>query len=183
MNRRELIQMMFCSAAATSLPSLSWAGLQLSAQPKASRTIMLKSLHTGEAGEFKYLIDGQLVRPELERMFHLLRDHRSGDIHPIDSHVLEQLNLLKARLGNDTVFEIISAYRSPKTNAMLSGRSSGVAKKSLHMQGKAMDIRVSGTSITRLHQEAVALKAGGVGKYSKSGFVHIDSGRVRYWGA
>lgn len=183
MNRREVTQWMMWGAAAAAAPSASWAGLVLPSQPKMQRSVMLRSIHTGEAGEFNYMVDGQLIRPELERMFHLLRDHRSGDVHPIDSHVIEQLRLVQQRVGKSTAFDVISGYRSPKTNAMLNGRSSGVAKQSLHMQGKAIDIHMQGVSIDALHKAALSLKAGGVGKYTKSGFVHLDSGRVRSWGA
>jgi len=183
MNRRELVQSFALGGAAAIIPSLSWASLQNPSTPKQQRSVVLKSIHTGEAGEFKYMVDGELVRPELERMFKLLRDHRSGDIHPIDNHVIEQIRLLQTKLGKGSAVEIISGYRSPKTNAMLNSRSNGVAKKSMHMQGKAVDIHLPGVSISKLHEEAVALKAGGVGKYSRSGFVHIDSGRVRYWGS
>lgn len=185
MNRRRLMKLALGASAGMSLPSLGFASFSMPqlASPKAARRVMLRSIHTGEAGEFNYVIDGEWVRPELERMFKLLRDHRSGEVHPIDPKLLEQVFLLQQQHGKDTPFEVISGYRSPKTNAMLAGRSGGVAKKSLHMQGRAIDIAMPGVPIASLHETARALKAGGVGLYSGSGFVHLDTGHVRAWGS
>ena len=99
----------------------------------------------------------------------------------MDQGLLDTLYALNLSLCEPGEFEIISAYRSPKTNAMLAGKSGGVAKRSLHMQGKAIDIRVRGCNLKQLREKAVALKAGGVGYYPKSDFIHVDTGRVRYW--
>ncbi len=183
MNRREFATLLSGAGLAALSPSLSWATMQQTAAPKLSRSIMLRSIHTGESGAFNYMIDGQLVRPELERLFHLLRDHRSGDVHPIDSKLLEQLYRLQQAHGKDTPFEVISGYRSAKTNAMLGAKSGGVAKKSFHMQGRAIDINMPGVALSELHRSATAMQAGGVGKYTRSGFIHIDTGHVRSWGA
>lgn len=189
MNRREFTVYAGSATCALVAPTPLLAMTQQSpelmtkASGKAERRLMLRSIHTGESGEFNYLVDGQWVKDELQRLFHLLRDHRTGDEHPMDGKLLEQLFILQQRHAKDTPFEVISGYRSPKTNAMLAGRSNGVAKKSLHMQGKAIDVRLPGVALSDLHASARDLKAGGVGRYSSSGFIHLDTGRVRYWGA
>lgn len=178
MNRRDFTKLMLGVSAAVCFPNLAFATEQ-----KLSREIMLKNIHTGEAGAFKYLIDGEWMRPELERLNHLLRDFRSGDMHVMDVGLLEQLYQLQQKHGKDTAFEVISGYRSPKTNAMLRSHSNGgVAKKSLHMQGRAIDIAMPGVALDELHASAMAMQAGGVGKYTGSGFIHIDTGAVRHWG-
>ena len=112
----------------------------------------------------------------------VLRDHRSGDVHPIDDGVLDQLLALRATLGLAQPFHVISGYRSPSTNAKLAAASGGVARDSLHTQGRAIDIRVPGLDLRHLHRAALQLGAGGVGFYTKSDFVHVDTGRVRRWG-
>jgi uncharacterized protein YcbK (DUF882 family) len=112
---------------------------------------------------------------------HILRDHRTGDVHDMDQGLLDLLYLLQTRVESRQTFQIISGYRSPKTNAMLSGKSKGVAKRSYHMQGKAIDIRLNGCDLKQLHKAALSLKAGGVGYYPSSDFIHVDVGRVRRW--
>ncbi|HOP16186.1 MAG: DUF882 domain-containing protein [Gammaproteobacteria bacterium] len=146
------------------------------------RALSLNNLHTGEKLVRTYWEDGEYLSEPLSDIDYLLRDYRTDDIHPIDPQLLDVLHQLQHEVGSRKAFEIISGYRSPKTNAMLRGNSSGVAKKSLHMQGKAIDIRLPGQDLGRLRQAALSLKAGGVGYYPKSNFLHIDTGRVRHWG-
>jgi uncharacterized protein YcbK (DUF882 family) len=121
------------------------------------------------------------LKESLREINHLLRDHRTGDTVQMDRELLDLLYSLQHKVESKKEFQVISGYRSPKTNAMLRSKSSGVAKKSLHMQGKAIDIRLPGTSLKNLRKAAVALKSGGVGYYPNSNFVHVDTGRVRYW--
>ncbi len=109
-----------------------------------------------------------------------LRDFRTDEVYPIDPGVLDILWEVQRELGGST-YEIISGYRSPKTNQALRSRSGGVAKRSLHMKGKAVDIRLTGKRTRTVRDCAVALKCGGVGYYAKSDFVHLDTGRVRTW--
>jgi uncharacterized protein YcbK (DUF882 family) len=139
------------------------------------------NLHTGERTRSTYWVDGNYVPEELQVIENLLRDHRTGELHAIDTRLLDILQLLHRRLGARKEFHVISAYRSPKTNAMLAARSSKVVKKSLHMQGKAIDICLPECSLSNLRKAALSLKIGGVGYYPKSNFVHIDTGRVRFW--
>ena len=146
------------------------------------RALSLNNLHTGEKLTRTYWEDGEYLSEPLSDIDYLLRDYRTDDIHPIDPQLLDVLHQLQHEVGSRKAFEIISGYRSPKTNAMLRGNSGGVAKKSLHMQGKAIDIRLPGQDLGRLRQAALSLKAGGVGYYPKSNFLHIDTGGVRHWG-
>lgn len=145
------------------------------------RALALHHLHTGERARITYWADGEYLRDGLAEINHLLRDHRTGDQHKMDPRLFDLLYQTQARLDCRGEFHIISGYRSPKTNRMLRQNSRGVAKRSLHMDGKALDIRLSGCDIKQLHRAAKSLKAGGVGLYSQSNFVHVDTGRVRYW--
>ncbi len=146
------------------------------------RELSLHNLHTGERITRTYWADGEYLVEPLSDINHVLRDHRTDDVHPIDPQLLDMLHRLRHSVGSRKSFEIISGYRSPKTNAMLRGKSNGVAKRSLHMQGKAIDVRLPGHQLGKLRQAALSLKAGGVGYYPKSGFLHMDTGRVRHWG-
>ena len=128
-----------------------------------------------------YWSDGQHRATALERLNEVLRDHRTDDVHPIDPRLLDSLYELRARLGTADPIHVISGYRSPKTNAALRKRSNGVARKSYHMKGMAIDLRMPGIGTGSLRKTAQAIRAGGVGYYSKSRFIHLDTGPVRYW--
>lgn len=148
---------------------------------QGERALTLCNLHTGEELSRTYWADGEYLSESLADINHLLRDHRSDEIHPMDPQLLDMLHQLRHKVGSHKPYEIISGYRSPKTNAKLRGKSRGVAKRSLHMQGKAIDIRLPGQDLAKLRQAALSLKAGGVGYYPKSNFLHVDTGRVRHW--
>ncbi len=139
------------------------------------------NLHTGERIRSTYWVEGSYVPEELKVIENLLRDHRTGESHAIDTRLLDILQLLHDQIGARKEFHVISGYRSPKTNAMLASRSNKVVKKSLHMYGRAIDIRLPEYSLSDLRKVALSLKIGGVGYYPKSNFVHIDTGRVRFW--
>lgn len=150
----------------------------------APRTLSLRHLHTDERLTLTYRVGDHYQRSALGKLNHFLRDFRTGDSIAIDPRIYDLLFDVKSRLGHDDgVFEIIGGYRSPKTNAMLRRTSSGVAKQSLHMTGKAIDVRLSQMPTRRIRDAAVQLGRGGVGYYTKSDFVHLDTGRVRRWGA
>jgi len=167
----------FCAAgvAAAAAPNTVWA------RSEASRSLAFYNTHTGERLKTTYWEQGQYHPEALAEINHLLRDHRTGDHSTMDRELIDLLHRLQAKVGSQREFQIISGYRSPKTNNMLRGKSGGVAKKSLHMQGKAIDIRLPGTELTDLRKAAIALRGGGVGYYSKSNFIHVDVGRVRRW--
>jgi uncharacterized protein YcbK (DUF882 family) len=146
------------------------------------RALSFDNLHTGEKLKIDYWVEGRYVPDALKDIDHLLRDFRNGKVHRIDPKLLDLLNHLHRKLGSNAPFEVISGYRSPATNAMLHARSRGVATHSLHMKGMAIDIRVPDRNLKDLHETALAMRAGGVGYYTKLDFVHVDVGRVRHWG-
>jgi uncharacterized protein YcbK (DUF882 family) len=124
----------------------------------------------------------ELGDPEALRQIHVfLRDFRTGDVHPIDNKLLKLLFRIKKASRSQGTFEVISGYRSPETNRALRKKSSGVAKKSLHMSGQAIDVRLSDLRTRSLRDIASSMQKGGVGFYPQSDFVHLDTGRVRQW--
>lgn len=139
------------------------------------------NLHTGESLQTAIMPDTDLGSATLGPVNRILRDHRSGESTVMDPDLLKNLAILQAEVGVAGPFHVISGYRSPKTNAKLRAAGRGVATKSLHMQGKAIDIRLPGCDLHTLKDAARSLKCGGVGYYAKSNFVHMDTGRVRYW--
>jgi uncharacterized protein YcbK (DUF882 family) len=145
------------------------------------RFLSLFNIHTAESAAVVYCQAGCLITPSLEKIDYILRDYRSGEMKEIDVRLLDLLHSLTMKLGLDQPFHVISGYRSPRTNSLLRARLRGVAKHSLHVLGQAIDIRVPGLSISELFRAAVSLKAGGVGRYPRSNFVHVDVGRVRTW--
>ena len=128
-----------------------------------------------------YFEDGQYIASELSRINWLLRDFRTGEVHPIHPAVLDILADLRTLAGRDEPYEVISGYRSPQTNAELRRRSSGVAEHSLHLEGRAIDVRLPDFPTDRLHELALGMQRGGVGFYPRSDFIHLDNGRVRHW--
>lgn len=155
----------------------------MAAMPRAKgvRSLAFHNLHTGERLRVNYWKDGIYSRPALEKINNVLRDFRSGDVYPIHPRLIDLVYDLQNRLGNFNTIEIISGYRSPHVNAMMANASSGVARRSFHMKGMAIDLRVDGTPLRKLQQTALDMRRGGVGYYPKSGFVHIDVGPVRRW--
>jgi uncharacterized protein YcbK (DUF882 family) len=145
------------------------------------RRIVLLNTHTGELLDTLYYRDGGYDAAELGRLDWLLRDHRSSEVLPIAHGLYDLLHELAAAAGREPRYEIISAYRSPATNAMLAATTDGVSSKSLHMQGRAIDVRLSGYPTAGLRDLALARQAGGVGYYPSSDFVHLDLGAVRSW--
>lgn len=145
------------------------------------RSLSFFHTHTGESLSCTYYQAGGYAPEQLARVNHFLRDFRTDEVHRIDPGVLDILFELKTRAGCEEPFNVISGYRSPRTNAMLRSRSSGVAAHSLHIQGQAIDIRVPGFPTRRLQELALGMRRGGVGYYPKSDFVHLDTGRVRFW--
>jgi uncharacterized protein YcbK (DUF882 family) len=150
-------------------------------RPLPRRVIAFDHLHTGERLSLVYWAQGRYVPGALARVNYLLRDFRTGDVHPIDPRLLDLLAAVSARLDTREPYEIVSGYRSPATNEWLREHTEGVASNSLHMQGLAVDVRIPGRSLSALHRTALALKGGGVGYYPRSDFVHVDVGPPRRW--
>ncbi|MDH5357259.1 MAG: DUF882 domain-containing protein [Gammaproteobacteria bacterium] len=176
-SRRRFLQVGLGATAGLVMPN---AFADFLAQPE--RKLALHNLHTGESIKTTYWAEGQYQISELHAINRVLRDHRTGDIIDIDPTLVDLLNILHHKMNGRKPFHVISGYRSPKTNESLRKQTSGVAKKSFHMQGRAIDIRLPGRELTALRKAAINLQAGGVGFYPKSDFIHIDTGRVRHWG-
>jgi uncharacterized protein YcbK (DUF882 family) len=166
---------LFCLSPVQALAQLSLTGVQ-------ERSLSLLNTHTGERlKEVVYWEKGNYIHDALENLNHVLRDHRTNQVHPIDPMTLDLMAAISRKVDAKQPFEIISGYRSPQTNRSLRNNSNGVAKNSYHMQGKAVDLRLPGVPLKTVRKAALDLSMGGVGYYAKSGFVHIDSGRVRSW--
>lgn len=153
------------------------------AASKAKQRLSFVHTHTNETLSTVYRVGGHYVPKSLGQIRSLLRDFRTGDAHDIDPLLLDWLHELAVVTGTNEPFFIISGYRSPRTNSMLRKRSahSGVAEKSMHLQGKAIDIRLPDVKLADLRDAALSMKLGGVGYYPGSNFVHVDTGRVRHW--
>jgi uncharacterized protein YcbK (DUF882 family) len=147
----------------------------------SSRRIALLNLHTGERLDIDYFRDGAYVPQALSAIEVVLRDFRTGERHAIDPALMDYLHEVARAAGVDPSFSVISGYRSPQTNSMLHERSAGVAQHSLHMEGRAIDVRVTGIDCADLAARALDLKRGGVGYYRASDFVHLDTGAFRTW--
>ncbi len=174
---RRLFLGMAGAAAVTSFAAPALAARRL---PRP-RALAFENLHTGERLSTVYWADGRYVPDALRNITWLFRDFRCDRAHAIDPGLLDLLAEIQGRLGTREPFQIISAYRSPETNAMLASFSDGVAQNSFHMQGKAIDIRVPGHSLHHVRAAAMSLQGGGVGYYPHSDFVHVDTGPVRHW--
>ena len=143
--------------------------------------VSFRQAHTGESFSGVYRVGNRYLPEAFERLNYVLRDFRTGEVFPMDPRVIDILSMVQSRAKSSVPFEVLSAYRSPKTNTNLRRASGGVAKNSFHMYGQALDIRNPNVSTKRLRNIAQGLKAGGVGYYPRSGFIHIDTGAVRSW--
>ncbi len=148
------------------------------------RVLSFYHLHTEERIEVIYRIGDRYQRGALQKLNHFFRDFRTGDTIAMDPQLFDLLYDVKSRLDDPGArFHVLSAYRSPSTNRMLRRTSRGVAKNSLHLKGQAIDIRFPDLSARYIRNAAIALNRGGVGYYSRSDFVHLDTGAVRQWSA
>ena len=180
LSRRQLLKSGLVAAVILAGPVPTWANSFLQSSPE--RSLSLLNTHTGEhLKKVVYWEKGLYIPEALKDINYILRDHRADEVHNIDPITLDLMAAISRKLEANRPFEIISGYRSPKTNAMLANKSAGVAKKSYHMQGKAVDLRLPGVPLKAVRKAALDLRMGGVGYYPKSGFVHVDSGRVRSW--
>jgi len=176
MNRRHFLGLALTAAATPAFAKRK--------NDKKPRILTLQHLHTDEKLRVVYRVGEHYQRDALQKLNKLLRDHRTNDTTAIDPKLFDLLYDIQVRTGHpDGEFEIFSAYRSPKTNAMLRRTSRRVAKRSLHMTGQAVDIRLCGCSNRKVREAALALSKGGVGYYPRSSFIHVDTGPVRSWRA
>ncbi len=172
-------------AAAGLAPLLGTAAQAQPRMPAAlvERRLNLKHLHTGETVDIAYYRNGRYIPQTLATLNRFLRDHRDNSVHAIDPALLDFLHDLTLELRVAGPVGIVCGYRSPRSNEFLRARSSGVARHSLHLEGMAVDIRVPGKRVATVAEAALDMRCGGVGKYTGSNFVHIDTGRFRSWGA
>jgi uncharacterized protein YcbK (DUF882 family) len=161
------------------IPGVALADIRVPYPPE--RELKFYNLHTGESLSALYCDRGCYVDGALKEINYILRDFRANEIKAIDPRLLDLLYSINRRLYTAEPFAIISGYRSPATNAMLAARSEGVARHSMHIEGKAADIRVAGRSLGQVWRCALEQWSGGVGYYPRSDFVHVDVGRVRFW--
>jgi uncharacterized protein YcbK (DUF882 family) len=147
----------------------------------AERILSFYNTHTDENLKVVYFERGTYTPQALSDINKILRDFRTGEVKEIDTNLLDLLFFLQQKLESTGAFHVISGYRSPETNSLLSSMSKGVAGNSLHLNGKAIDIRLPGYDLKTLQRTAIELKKGGVGYYASSDFIHVDVGRIRYW--
>jgi len=174
--RRQLLSGLVCTGAV-----MSGSMLDAAAATPLSHWLGLLNTHTRETRQIIYRNATGLITGALQELYWLLRDHRTNEVAPIDNRLFDQLNALAARAGVEPRYDIISGYRSPRTNAALRAAGRGVATRSLHSEGRAIDVRLRGVSCAALRDLAIEAGQGGVGYYPGSDFVHLDTGRVRYW--
>ncbi|HEX8609775.1 MAG TPA: DUF882 domain-containing protein [Telluria sp.] len=175
--RRSFLKSSVVLASALSLPALARTAKAASGE----RTLRLYNTHTGESLRSVFWAEGNFLPESLTDINKLLRDHRSNTVAEIDPQLLVLLNRVSTTLGQDPVLHVISGYRSPETNQKLAEASDGVARHSMHLEGKAIDIRMPGKSLAQVHKAALNARGGGVGYYPDSQFVHLDTGRLRRW--
>lgn len=180
LHRRRFIKWSLQAGLVCAMPTALKAAM-LPTEPPPTRELAFYNIHTKEFVETCYYANGDYLPSGLARINRVLRDHRTGDITPMDTQLLDALYTIRCNLGDCGTFSVISGYRSPATNAMLRRVTSGVAKNSFHMQGKAIDIRLRGCPTHKLRDTCIQARAGGVGYYPKSNFVHVDVGPVRSW--
>jgi len=178
LTRRRFVKLVTLTGASL-IAGPAFAGLRI-ARPR-ERTLSFYNLHTGESLRTAYWTADGYDASALGQINYILRDFRANEVKAIDVRLLDLLHALRERLNTNEPFNVISGYRSPATNAMLHANSEGVAAHSLHIDGKAIDIRVPGRDLSDLRQVAFSLHGGGVGYYPRSDFVHVDVGRVRFW--
>jgi uncharacterized protein YcbK (DUF882 family) len=174
MQRRSVLTMAGMAGAAIAMPRIVSAAL-----PR--KRLYLYDAHSGAEIDEEYWVDGWYNPDALSRFNHFMKDRRSGEVRNMDPGLLDILHALQNMGSQREPIHLLCGYRSRTTNAMLARRSRGVARNSLHITGQASDIYMPGLNLSRLRDNAKSLQAGGVGYYPRSGFVHVDTGDIRYW--
>lgn len=184
LNRREIMKAgltgMIAAPLLTSMSAPAMAA-KLPMPEEGAFKINFRNVHTGESFNGVYRVGDRYMPDAFEKINYVLRDFRSNEIFPIDPRTIDILYMIHSKSGAKHNFEILSGYRCPKTNEMLRRRSEGVAQNSFHLTGQAIDIRLPYFRMSKVNHIAQGLRAGGVGYYKKSNFVHIDTGKVRFW--
>ncbi|MBS0425454.1 MAG: DUF882 domain-containing protein [Proteobacteria bacterium] len=180
LSRRRFLRAGLGTCAVLALPMGASAAHAAIRRPFEKKLSFL-NLHTGERTQAVFWVNGRYIPESMRAINYVLRDHRTGDRRPIDPQLFDLLHLLQHKLGTKQEFHVISAYRSPATNAKLAEQSGGVAKNSMHTHGKAIDIRLPGRKLSDIRTAAMSLQMGGVGYYPSSNFIHLDTGNFRHW--
>jgi uncharacterized protein YcbK (DUF882 family) len=168
---------------------LAAGGTALACTPAAvarglgERRLRIFNVNTHEAFDGIYWREGRYIPPALTALNHVLRDHRANETTQMDPELFDLLHAVAQRVGSDDFFHVISAYRTPETNTAKVLRSRRVARNSQHIEGKAMDLRLPDISTDGIARVALSMHQGGVGLYRRDGFVHLDTGEPRTWGA
>ena len=178
-SRRRLLSLGAMAAAVSCVPCPALA-LERTTQ-RFELTLDFYNMNTGESLRTVYWIKGKYLPLSLRDINYVLRDHHSDQVKPIDPPLLDLLYTLDKIVGLRDSFHVLSAYRSPATNAWLRAAHSGVAEHSMHIEGKAIDVRFFGNDLSMVRRLATDLQWGGVGYYPGSSFVHLDTGPVRTW--
>lgn len=165
---------------AIAAPSFPMPAIALPIAPY-KRSLACRNLRTGDKLDIVYWADGNYLPEASREIARVLRDGRTDEVHSIDHRLVDLMQRLRATLRSSEPIQVVCGYRSPATNEMLRETTEGVAANSLHMDGEAVDLRVIDRPLRYVHRVAVSLKAGGVGYYPRSNFVHVDVGQVRYW--
>ncbi|MEQ6248053.1 DUF882 domain-containing protein [Sulfitobacter sp. HNIBRBA3233] len=181
MTRRGFIGAAFATTAVAAAPTYANAAGFLRGAGDIRR-IKMYSGRTGERIDMIYWVEGEYIGDAINEVNHFMRDWRTDDVYKMDIRNFDIMAAAHNLLDVDEPYMLLSGYRSPKTNAMLRSRSSGVAKNSLHMRGQAADLRLNSRSVGQIAKAAAVCRGGGVGRYSGSNFVHMDCGVVRTWG-
>ncbi len=184
LDRRQFLKWSSAAPILAVAPQLMAAPQKLILPTESHRQLKLRSLHTGEKLNVTYWEQGEYLVDGLAEMYFLMRDHRQNSIAAIDLDLIDQLHRIQQTLNTQREILLVSGYRSPETNQHLrnsSGKAHGVAKRSLHMQGRAMDFRIPGLNLRQVHKATLASTTGGVGYYARGGYLHMDTGRKRRW--
>lgn len=180
MDRRDFLRVGMAGLVGMAAPTILTAGDAYAANGGAWR-VSFKQAHTHETFDGIYRVGDRYLPEAFAKINAVLRDHRTGEMFPMDPHVIDIMSMVQSKIGRQHQIDVLSGYRSPKTNNMLRRTSSGVAKNSFHMYGQALDLRVKGVSSKRVRAAAKSLRAGGVGYYPRRSFTHVDTGDVRSW--
>lgn len=176
--RRELIK---AGGVVLTAATLWFPGQAEAKRMMQGREITMRNAHTGQVFKGEYWHNGSYVPDAFSEIKQVMKDHRANKTFPIDPRLMDILFVLQKRMDNTKPYDIFSGYRSHETNEKLRRMSFGVAKKSLHMLGQAVDLRLPGSDLGKVRKQAISLKAGGVGYYPESHFLHVDTGRIRQW--
>ena len=176
--RRSFLKSSALLASALSVPAIARAA---PAAAPYERSLRMYNTHTGESLRAVYWAEGKFVPEAMTDINKLLRDHRNNKVAQMDPKLLFLLDQVSTAVGANSTIHIISGYRSPESNHLLAETTNGVAKHSMHLEAKAIDVRIPGRDLAVLHKAALQAGGGGVGYYPDSQFVHMDTGRLRHW--